>query len=162
MSTAKATVTVASCKAQQRQGVAGFTAATLLAWGCEMSGYRNCPCCDAIHLNEREDLLCDTCAFMGCRDDGGGPSCRECIIDGAAGIYVPKEFADGFKFGTDGWMCVNPNDLEILRAGPDHEFYWEAWEDVLNAATFTDKQGVTWGLEQDGDLFCHVTGVPEA
>ena len=127
-----------------------------------MTGYRECPCCAEIHLNEREDLLCDTCAFMGCRDDGGGPSCRSLLLDGDRGIYVPKEFADGFNFGPDGWQGADPADLEVLRSGPDHEFYWEAWDDVLNAATFKDRKGITWGLEQDGDLFCRVTDVPEA
>ena len=73
----------------------------------------------------------------------------ECIINGAYGIYVPQTFA----IGCDGWQGVYPAYREILRAGPDHADYWEAWDAVLSSASYTDDDGRTWTLYQDGDLF---------
>lgn len=75
-----------------------------------------------------------------------------CLIDGAAGIYVPQRFAETYdlqKWGLDPLS----DDVAILRAGPDHEYYWEAWENTLNNAAMEDKDGNTWTLYQDSDLF---------
>jgi hypothetical protein len=74
----------------------------------------------------------------------------ECIIDGHWGVYVPQEFAS--RGMAEAWG-VKPEDIAILLAGPDHEFYWEAWDDVTREATFKDANGKVWSLEQDGDLF---------
>lgn len=52
-----------------------------------------------------------------------------------------------------GWHGIDPEDLAILRQGPDHADYWEAWDDVLSSASYTDDDGHTWTLYQDGDLF---------
>jgi len=72
-----------------------------------------------------------------------------CILNDYHGIYVPHKFATGF----DGWTGCEESDLEILREGPDHEHYWEAWDDVVASAKFTDDDGKTWSLYVDGDLF---------
>jgi hypothetical protein len=72
-----------------------------------------------------------------------------CIADGARGIYVPQFFAEmGLK--TEG---VKAEDLAILAEGPDHEFYWEAWDDVLRDGVVILTDGQRCHLYQDGDLF---------
>lgn len=71
------------------------------------------------------------------------------LIDGAHGVYVPKAFAERFDLREWG---VESADIEILKAGPDHPDYWEAWSDVLMYALFTNEEG-TWHLAQDGDLW---------
>lgn len=72
------------------------------------------------------------------------------LLDGSVGIYLPREFAKHF---AKDWQGIDPDDLEILRAGPDHEWYWETWDDVLATASYADDDGHTWTLFQDGDLF---------
>ncbi len=71
------------------------------------------------------------------------------IIDSHHGIYIPKIFNDFM-----GWeKGISSEDVEILN-NPDHEFYWEVWEMVLNNAEFEHKEsGLIWNLSQEGDLF---------
>lgn len=119
-----------------------------------MSGYFQCACCGMDEMSgEHETNLCGRCVACACDEDGGSPECRHCIIDGAAGIYVPQRFAEEFAAH---WYGFTREDLEILKAGPEHEHYWEAWETVLDSAWFlkgTAENGSVWRLEQDGDLF---------
>lgn len=70
-----------------------------------------------------------------------------CIIDGACGIYVPKEFALRFP------SRIQEKDRKVLLAGPDHEEYWDVWDDVLGSVTIIDTRNMEWSLFQDGDLF---------
>lgn len=71
------------------------------------------------------------------------------IINSAYGVYVPQAFAERFE----NWQGIDPDDLAILREGPDHPDYWDAWDAVLYSASYTDDAGHTWTLFQDGDLF---------
>jgi len=71
------------------------------------------------------------------------------LLSDSRGVYIPRDFAD---FGTH-WDSVKAEDLEILAAGPDHEHYWDAWDDVLRSATYTDGNDNVWHLSQDGDLW---------
>jgi hypothetical protein len=73
-----------------------------------------------------------------------------CLIDGLWGIYVPQRFADDY---TPAEWNYSADDAAILLAGPDHESYWEAWDDVTRDAYHLDKKGRRWTLSQDGDLF---------
>lgn len=66
------------------------------------------------------------------------------------GIYIPQNYAEEIDHSKVNG--VDPDDLDILRAGPDHEWYWEAWENVLNNAEYTTEEG-TWRLYQDGDCW---------
>lgn len=71
-----------------------------------------------------------------------------CITDGW-GVYVPQRFAELFG---DRAANLPDEDLAILKAGPEHEHYWETWEGVLDSATITEG-GITYRLWQDGDLW---------
>lgn len=72
------------------------------------------------------------------------------LVSGSYGIYVPQVFAE--KFGEN-WS-LEEEDLKILKEGPDHEWYWETWEIVLNNARSTCKEeGKEYWLQQDGDLW---------
>lgn len=75
------------------------------------------------------------------------------LINGAHGVYVPQCFVQNFDMTV--WDGVNDEDIEILKAGPDHEHYWEVWDDVLGNATHTDIDGNKWYLMQDGDLWAY-------
>jgi hypothetical protein len=56
------------------------------------------------------------------------------------------------EFILSQWSGIDADDVAILETGPDHEQYWDAWQDVLDNATWTDGKN-TWTLYQDGDLF---------
>lgn len=71
------------------------------------------------------------------------------LVDSCHGVYVPQRFAMNYDMAQ--WDVKN-DVKEVLNAGPDHGEYWEAWEDVLNNASYT-KDGNKWALYQDGDLF---------
>lgn len=73
------------------------------------------------------------------------------LVDAAHGIYVPQYFAQTTP--RDLLSGVSEQDWLILEAGPDHEWYWEAWDDVLSNAVITDDDGTVYYLYQDGDLW---------
>ena len=71
----------------------------------------------------------------------------ECFLDSARGVYIPQNFAESINPAD--WTGITPEDLDILRAGPEHEFYWDAWTSVLDYAETKDGRV----LHQDGDLW---------
>jgi len=71
----------------------------------------------------------------------------ELYANSALGIYIPQYFAQTVK--REEILYVTKEDWFILESGPDHEFYWDAWDTVLNCAETRDG-GVLW---QDGDLW---------
>lgn len=71
------------------------------------------------------------------------------LIDGAAGIYVPRNFYERFDFGSWGLDVSDYADLSM----PENEHYWDAWDELLSKACHVDADGVEWYLSQDDDLF---------
>ena len=71
----------------------------------------------------------------------------ELFLDGNRGIYIPQQFAEAIDPAD--WTGINAEDLDVLRAGPDHDSYWDAWQDVLDHAETKDGR-ILW---QDGDLW---------
>lgn len=80
---------------------------------------------------------------------------RMLLLGDHRGIYIPKDFAEGFD--AEKWGLTSAEDkvnLEVLREGPENEYYWEAWDSILAEAKSTDPlTGYEYTLEQDGDLF---------
>jgi len=74
-------------------------------------------------------------------------------LSDARGIYIPRDFATSFTDRSKSVSGVADDNWEILEAGPDHEHYWEAWDQVLTNATVVDNNGHTYTLHQDGDLW---------
>ena len=72
----------------------------------------------------------------------------ELLVSDSHGIYVPQRWAM-YCQDMDG---VSAEDMEILKAGPDHEWYWDAWNDILSSAEYV-TEGNTYRLHQDGDLW---------
>lgn len=73
------------------------------------------------------------------------------FCDSASGIYIPQRFAEEVNY--DFLSGVREDDMRILREGPTGQWYWDAWEQVLNDAKLTDSKGNVWYLYQDGDLW---------
>ena len=77
-----------------------------------------------------------------------------CYADSARGIYIPQYFAESVnRYTISNWSSWI-NDLDALCEGPDNEFYWDIWDDILNRLTLTDSgSGIEYCLYQDGDLW---------
>lgn len=69
------------------------------------------------------------------------------------GIYVPKTFVENYDPHV--WN-VKEEDANVLEAGPDGQYYWETWDDVLGYAYYE-----AWRLYQDGDLYAEAEIDPE-
>jgi hypothetical protein len=68
------------------------------------------------------------------------------------GVYIPQMYCADLDKHLAECMGVDYQDVQTCQAGPDTEWYWEAWQNILdNAAVVND--GVTWRLHQDGDLW---------
>jgi hypothetical protein len=74
----------------------------------------------------------------------------EILLSDSTGVYIPKFFAEHM---AEGWSGGSDYDLDVLKSGPEAEAYWEVWDWYLTYASHTDKNGKTWRLYQDGDLF---------
>lgn len=72
------------------------------------------------------------------------------FLSDARGIYIPRDFAECVY--RDKVTGVTDEDYAIL-ANPEHEWYWEAWTEVLDNARITDTDGTVYTLYQDGDLW---------
>lgn len=68
------------------------------------------------------------------------------LVSDTWGIYIPQRFAEIVD------RSEMPDVLEetwrILEDGPENDFYWDAWDEVLNER-FSDDSF----LYQDGDLW---------
>lgn len=74
------------------------------------------------------------------------------FLSDSRGIYIPRDFANEVKRNCV--SGVDPSTWEILEAGPDHEWYWESWDEVLRDAIVTDfTTGVRYTVHQDGDCW---------
>ncbi len=71
----------------------------------------------------------------------------ETLLSSARGIYIPRDFFQGFdleKWNLKGEDLADLND-------PENENYWDVWEHVLNTAYF-EINGKKYHLYQFEDL----------
>ena len=63
----------------------------------------------------------------------------ELVVDGVFGRYAPQEFVQRYFEYLEG----APDDTwsVICEEGPDHEHYWEVWDDVQESATLNLEDG---------------------
>ena len=67
----------------------------------------------------------------------------ECIVDGHHGQYTPQVFAERFPEWLD------DEEQEILLSGPEHELYWDVWDEV----SYKEYAEESLYLGESGDLF---------
>jgi len=67
------------------------------------------------------------------------------------GVYIPRDFAESYNRSM--WQGIDKDDVDVLCAGPEHEQYWDAWDNVLDNAKVVGDDGHTYTLHQDGDLW---------
>ena len=82
------------------------------------------------------------------------PDSAMLYLSDAHGVYIPQNFAELTK--RECVTGVSDSDWECLLIGPTmkNEWYWEAWQSVLNSARVTEpKTGVIYTVYQDGDCW---------
>jgi hypothetical protein len=75
----------------------------------------------------------------------------ELLFSDHHGVYIPKLFVEDCG---EIWGLSEDDKLE-LSEGPDNEYYWDTWSNVLDYATLKDDNGHVWRLWQDGDLWAY-------
>ena len=68
------------------------------------------------------------------------------LVDSNRGVYVPQQFAQYFDSN------IKEADKAVLLAGPDHDDYWDIWDDVLDYCKL-EIANVECTLHQDSDLW---------
>lgn len=74
----------------------------------------------------------------------------ELLLSDSRGVYIPRDFVN--EFDLTKFEGINPDDVTTIKSGPDHEWYWESWEMILQNSEYRED-GYTWRLHQDGDLW---------
>ena len=92
------------------------------------------------------------CTLCGSTEHSEDRHWEQCalLLDGARGVYLPQNFAEGYHVRFYG---VSEEQKEILLAGPESEYYWETWDEVLSNSRFTFDDGRQGFLYQDSDLW---------
>lgn len=77
----------------------------------------------------------------------------DCIIDGNQGIYIPQEFVTRYRDSI-----IEPNKelqeaMDDVEEGPDNEWYWESWNDIIEHAVLLGTDGKKYTLYQDDSLY---------
>jgi len=74
------------------------------------------------------------------------------VLSDGHGIYIPQLWCQGIDQAEADMLGIQLDDVKVCQAGPDHEWYWEAWSAILCSASIV-SDGVRWHLHQDGDLW---------
>jgi len=75
------------------------------------------------------------------------------FADESRGIYIPQYFVNSFDNYKNDLLNVERDDLNCVANGPDDEYYWEAWQAILDNAQILDHDGNQYTMYQDGDLW---------
>lgn len=70
-----------------------------------------------------------------------------CIADDCRGIYAPQTALRTMR--AENWTGIVLDDAATVEAGPDHDDYWEAWDDICRTAKSPSGEFVS----HDGDIF---------
>lgn len=74
------------------------------------------------------------------------------LLSDARGIYIPRDFLD--ILNSSNWVLPEDNEHYLSDlSDPNSEYYWEAWDWVIDNAKYVDEQGNKFTLFQDGDLW---------
>lgn len=84
------------------------------------------------------------------------------FVDSHHGIYSGKIFAEYLDhlFKTGNITGISNEDWKSLLAGPDDEFYLDAWANIDNV-TITDEQGIKWMVYQNEGIYLYPESIHE-
>lgn len=73
------------------------------------------------------------------------------LLSDSRGVYIPR---DAMDILIDQWF-IGFDKEALMRdlLDPTNENYWEAWIWFTDNASYTDENGDSWSLWQDGDLY---------
>jgi hypothetical protein len=71
------------------------------------------------------------------------------LLSDARGIMIPRDFVE--QFSVEKFTGISEWAIQTCQ-NPDNEGYWDAWDDILNNARYTED-GKEYSLYQDGDLW---------
>ena len=74
------------------------------------------------------------------------------VLSYSYGRYIPQVYCEDADEEWAESVGVDFKDVLVCQAGPDQDWYYEAWSNILDSAHKV-IDGVTWRLVQDGDLF---------
>ena len=80
----------------------------------------------------------------------------ECVVSDSWGIYVPQHFCQKYDLDWAPSEIKNKlkEDWQICLNGPEEEWYWDAWQEVLdNYKICHPSLGYFYRFEQNGDVF---------
>ena len=72
------------------------------------------------------------------------------LVSDAHGVYVPMQFIKSHDLSL--WNGIDQEDVDTIMKGPDDEYYWDSWSNILQSATY-QHGGDQYFLYQDGDVF---------
>lgn len=77
-------------------------------------------------------------------------------IDGRHGIYVPKIFVEQYA-QEDNIFNLHPEDKADILDGPDNDYYWDAWANVVDTCKVA-VNGILHAIhEHEGDIWLYQT-----
>ena len=74
------------------------------------------------------------------------------VLSDSYGRYIPQVYCEDADEEWAESVGVDFKDVLVCQAGPDQDWYYEAWSNILDSAHKV-IDGVTLRLVQDGDLF---------
>jgi hypothetical protein len=83
--------------------------------------------------------------------------CRLLLSD-SHGVYIPQLYCQSLTEDDAAEMGINWEDVACCQSGPELEWYWEAWQNILDSAEITEPATLKedeslWRLHQNGDLW---------
>jgi hypothetical protein len=83
----------------------------------------------------------------------------ELLVDSHHGIYTAQLFCKWYAPYITNMEEVK-EDFDICILGPDNEFYWESWENLINNIEFTNDKGEKFTIGNLGEE-CDLWAIPE-
>ena len=77
----------------------------------------------------------------------------EILLSDARGQYIPRDFTTTYNLTQWGYAAQQAIEISNDLSNPENEYYWDAWETILNNAKHTTPEGNAYRLHHDGDLF---------
>ena len=77
------------------------------------------------------------------------------LITDASGIYIPQRFSEELEINgyQHEWNKLSQWTRDQIKAGPESEWYWDAWNTAESDLVRFDANGDEWSIVQNGDLW---------
>jgi len=80
------------------------------------------------------------------------------LLSDSHGIYIPQMYCQGISKEEARELSLDWWAVETCQHGPGEEFYWEAWQSILDSAEIMEPASLkeeesVWRLVQKGDLW---------